>query len=625
LKTYTPEGRNPKGGVEPRKIKNKKTTKKENTMKAKRIFAILLVVMFLMSAFPMMALATAPVQTGASVNGNTLTITFGTCTLDTASVPPAANFTIVVGAPADLDPEVTNVAVTATTVTLTLDEPIPHDATGVTVAYAGTTLQCDCDDGDTPPVPTPDPVAGFGPLNVTIATPPPLTEEHTGDAGILVPTITYDQIRQATLPTSASNFNFILDPQGLAQLTNAQIADLVVEPIPGGYRLGDMFPTGPVLEECTVLLCPDHGTCTEADCEDHVTGGSTTCPLNGVCDEERELEWGLLPDAGQIIFSQYRPHFINNSNFDVALEIEFSFDDDNGGDTVATVATPGAVTTGEDPQVYLSAKFSQANVHTPPGAVDPVGDLVMPILDTAKEPVFLLSSATYTDEIVTTRTGPNPDDPITSIVVEQKKTGPTAATGNGTQFMLVGQCNPNADWRGITASDLSIDIKFTLTTPADTTHWEFTSAELVSIGNVGAAIPGAHGLRIGNGLTAAHFIDTSDDDDDDPIPAPGFTNPLATGGGRAFTRDIGKSPLASAPVQVGFDLGTRTIDRIETSGGVEIPAADYNYVTSPNLALAFVITRMNTLQNNNPVGATMVWNIFIVDDPVPYVLTWRIV
>jgi hypothetical protein len=73
--------------------------------------------------------------------------------------------------------------------------------------------------------------------------------------------------------------------------------------------------------------------------------------------------------------------------------------------------------------------------------------------------------------------------------------------------MLVGECNPNANWGAIDAADLSIEIEFTLKTPA--VGWEFTPAELTAL-TVGAAIPGAYGLRASNGLTADDFIDDAD-------------------------------------------------------------------------------------------------------------------
>ncbi|MCL2661931.1 MAG: hypothetical protein FWE83_01190 [Oscillospiraceae bacterium] len=568
-------------------------------MKAKRIFAILLVVMFLMSAFPIMALAgAAPTVSGATVRANTstITITFGGHGLDTAVVPNIAAFTVEVADPADLDPEVTAVAVTnATTVTLTLDEPIPTGATGVTVSYnpltAVTPLICDGTDG------TPVEVAIITNQAVTVT--PANSEDHTGGGGMLLPTTSYEQHREATLPTSAG-FTFVLDPQGLYNLTDTQILDLVVEPIPGGTRLGRMYPnpTGTIITECNEPLCPDHGVCAEADCEDHVTGGSTPCPLVEDCNEVREGVWGLLEDAGQIIFSDYAPFFINNSNFDVALEIEFAFGAAATG--VVAVATPDAVTGPAitAPNVFIGAKFSSANIITAPGLTDftVTGDIVLPIQTTARTPLFLLGAAQYTDVIEIDR---DVDDVLIGIDVEQRKTKAIGDNGHGTRFTLYGDCNPDADWSGVDASDLAIDIKLTLTTPPTTPDhvWEFPTGPLAS---PGTPIAGAYGLVAGNGLTAASFIDTS------AVVPVGFIIGGAVSGDpddATMTDDVGV-------VLVPFHFGDSVLAGVslysmgshndmgpfieEVSGGIEIdftgwPEDDYEITVWLDLGTPFII------------------------------------
>jgi hypothetical protein len=597
--------------VEPRKIKKYLIqNKKENTMKTKRILAILLVVMFIMSAFPMVALATVPpvpVPTGISVNGQTLTIRFGTCPLDDAATLVPANFTVVVADPDDLDTDVTAAVVTnATTVTLTLADPVPYDATGVTVTYAGTALVCEDDVA----------VAGFGPLGVTVATPPPLTQVHDdSSADILVPEITYTQFREATLPTSVP-FTFVLDPQGLYGMTNDQIRSLVVEPGVTGGRLGRM------------AIVP----CTAADCPDHDDGGDDS----GTCNEDEV--WQLLPTAGQIIFSNYAPHFINNSNFDVALEIEFSFDDNDTGDTVATAATPGAVSTDADPRVFIGATFSAENVQAAPTGFSG-GSLMMPVLHAAQKPVFILGAAEYDDFIEITRVPDTPTGSIQSIVVEQRKDKVTGNNGHGTQFRLSGRCNPDADWSDIDAADLSISITFTLTTPptAPAHAWSLSPAQLTALGAAATpvAIPGAYGLVAGNSLAAVNFI----------LPASGFLGtpafPVgiapdpwapATVPAAAWARQMSIAATGAADIPLRLDAGV-TITSIHPSanptnifaaGGVDysIGTAEFGGVTVPVLTIS--AARMATMRGGQTVGASISWTIHL-SNGTSLVLTWNMV
>ena len=299
------------------------------------------------------------------------------------------------------------------------------------------------------------------------------TEDHEGDGGMLLPTTSFTQIREATLPTSAG-FKFVLDPQGLYYLSNDQIKALVVEP--GGDRLGENAVTS---------------ACTEADCEEHGDGDGS-----GDCNEV--TGWKLLKSAGQMIFSEYAPYFINNSNYDVALDITFSFDDDDAGGTVATAATPATVDADDDPRVFIGATFSSANIKTAPTAFS--GDVTLPILHADAKPQFLLGAANYDDETTITRDPDTPTGIIQSIDVEQRKIKAAGDTGNGTQFTLSGICNQKADWKGIDPTDLSIDITFNLVAPS-ATEWEFASTEYT-----GNPVAGAYGLIEGNTLTATSFI-----------------------------------------------------------------------------------------------------------------------
>ena len=438
-------------------------------MKTKRIFAILLAVMFIIGAFPMTALATtAPTPVSAAVSGATLTITFETCPLDTDEVPPSTAFTL-----AGTTATVSTVAVpTATTVTLTLSAAIPDGTTGVTVTYAGTELVCEDD----------VPVAGFGPLNVTVPAAAASNQEtQSGGGGALIPAISFSQLREATLPTSnATAFNFVLDPQGLYYLSDDQIKALVVDSATD--RLGEIA----VLTECTVATCSVHAT----------------PPGTGTCNEV--VGWRLLPSAGQIIFSQYAPYFVNNSNFDMALDIALSFTATGGGGTaITTITDPATVNNGTNPQVFIGASFSDVNVNAPPTEFS-LGR-TLPVTTTAQKPLFILGAADYNDNTTVTR---DSDDVITAIAVNQKSIKADGNTGHGTQFRLAGRCNPNANWEAALAGrTIGINVVFELTSPAE--GWEFTDDEKgVAPGmNIGAAIPGVYGLFAANSLTATDFIE----------------------------------------------------------------------------------------------------------------------
>jgi hypothetical protein len=434
------------------------------------------------------------------------------------------------------------------------------------------------------------------------------TEVHGGDGGILLPTISYAQLREATLPTSTP-FTFTLDPEGLYHLTAEQEAALVVEP--GGTRLGEI-----------AVITP----CSNTDCGVHY-GGSTAC--------NEVTGWKLLDTAGQIIFSTYAPFFINNSNFDVALEIELSFDAGTSG--VVVVGTPDAAVTGTARNIFIGALFSSDNVNTTP--TDFSGDLTLPILTTQRKPLFLLGAAEYNNETTVTRLPDAPDGIIQSIVVEQGKTKAAGNTGHGTQLTLVGICNPNADWSGFDAShvsQLSINIKFSLEIPAVTTS-TFTAPSPFAF--PGIPIPGAYALVEGNGLTAADFImwtppvyDPTEPPVIPPIISPsaanlpsGFmgssvfpvTNP-ATNEWRCDTHKPTVGVQGVVPFRRAADV---TVDRIVyASNGNVIAVTDYT-VNQTNII--FSITRMDNMKNNNALGAEIVWLIYLSDDPdFSYALTW---
>lgn len=288
------------------------------------------------------------------------------------------------------------------------------------------------------------------------------SEAHDGGGGGLVPEVSYEQKKVATLPTSAG-FNFVLDPQGLYYLDDEAIEALVVDP-EGSNRLGTM-------------------------------NGST---------------WEPLASAGQIIFSPYSPYFVNNSNFDMALEIEFTFTDGDEDDLVIAVDDPNEVEDGDNALIFIGATFSTLNVNETPSGFS--GDLTLPVLAAdefgeGQTPLFLLDAAEYADQTDVTRDNA---DIITKIEVERKKNMAEGFTGSGTQFMFSGKCNPDANWTEIFAEpeiDLAISVVFTLTGPSPDS-WEFSVTELSEL-TAGDPILKAFGLVEGNSLVAGDFVTLS--------------------------------------------------------------------------------------------------------------------
>ncbi|MCL2663441.1 MAG: hypothetical protein FWE83_08975 [Oscillospiraceae bacterium] len=435
------------------------------------------------------------------------------------------------------------------------------------------------------------------------------TEVHGGDGGILLPTISYTQLREAALPTSTP-FTFTLDPQGMSHLTNEQRDALAVEP--GGTRLGEI-----------AVITP----CSNSDCDYHYGGGTACNEVTG---------WKLLDTAGQIIFSTYAPCFINNSNFDVALEIEFSFDAGTSG--VVVVGTPEAAVTGTARNIFIGAVFSSDNVNTTP--TDFTGNLTLPLLAAPQKPLFLLGAAEYTNETTVTRLPDEPDGIIQSIVVEQRKTKAAGDTGHGTQLTLVGICNPNADWSGFDdyVDELSINIRFTLSIPTVTT-WSFTAPSPFVF--PGTPIPGAYALVEGNGLTADDFItwippvyNPIEPPIEPPIISPSENNlpsgfmgtsifPVTNPAVNEWRRDTSKVTLGVAGVVPFRRAAGVTIDRIVyASNGNIIATTDYTF---DQTNIIFTVQRMNNMKNDNAIGAEIVWLIYLSDDPeFSYALTWVI-
>jgi hypothetical protein len=521
-------------------------------MKAKRIFPILLAVLFVMSMFPMAALANEPpVETSATFNGNTVIITFDTCPLNIIAIEETG-FTVDVDDPSTLDTTVLSAVVTsATTVTLTLQDAIPYDATGVEVEYDGTDLVCeDLEpvDGFTltatftaPPPPTfsnatfdgttmtltasealletangippngafaiavgtpvgtrsvtavaiagttltltldstiPNDATGvtvtytapgasprlqglsdnfaatFGPLTATVvaADNSGLTGDDTGGGGALIPIFIDEEEIVVTLPTSLG-FEFRLDPQGIDGMSKAAIEALAVHPTED--RLGNWTdPDGP----------------------------------------KTAANWEPLPNAGQIVFTDgFAPFAINESNRDMAFEVEAQFvvtdeDDDPLPGVVNALATTGAVNTGTAANVFIGVTFSGTNVNDTPTAGDFAGKVTLPILATAQTPLFIFNQAVYNDRI-------EHDAGVTTVT---RKADMVADTGNGTQFVLTGLCNPQADWGALNIGEdtnLAINLVYTFT--------ELPDAGITP----GAAIDGAFGLVAGNSLTATSFVE----------------------------------------------------------------------------------------------------------------------
>jgi hypothetical protein len=312
--------------------------------------------------------------------------------------------------------------------------------------------------------------------------------EGEGAGSGLWPDVSYAQKTVALIPTSLG-FDFILDPQGLYNLTDEEIED------------------------------------------------------SAICLETRRLGvlgagdvWEPHPEAGQIIFAHYAPYFINMSNHETILEIEFSFTD---GKTVADViaiddpddvncvgddCACGHCEPDDDPLalVFIGATFSTGVVDEIPD--DFAGTLGLPILDTVQTPLFIFKGAEYTHEIKVER---GPDGMPTVVDVEMLKELADDATGFGTQFMLTGFCNPNANWGPIFIDpdiELAIEVIFSLTTPDEPLTglggWEFTVDELAALLDEGASgeiddrddlddwliITGIYGLYLANDLEASDFV-----------------------------------------------------------------------------------------------------------------------
>ena len=223
-----------------------------------------------------------------------------------------------------------------------------------------------------------------------------------------------------TVPTSV-NFDFVLDPQGIFGMTDEAIEALVADP-DGTDRLGT------------------------------------------VTDDT----WAALPTAEQVVFpSAAAPVVINDSNRDLAVTIAFSFtSNDKKADSDRTVTAIAGIdpkvnnhtcpndatcTDGADSapcglniypaDVFIGATFSTANVQSEEPA-NFAGSLTLPIRsgDNAKTALFVFPEAKYEDETISDNGGALGG----SVIVNRKETyvGP----GNGTQFVLSGKCNPNADW-----------------------------------------------------------------------------------------------------------------------------------------------------------------------------------
>jgi len=90
---------------------------------------------------------------------------------------------------------------------------------------------------------------------------------------------------------------------------------------------------------------------------------------------------------------------------------------------------------------------------------------------------------------------------------------------------------------------------FTLTTPVN--HWEFAPTAYP-----GAAIPGAHGLRAGNGLTAASFINLAD------------TGPIGFVIGGPLTGTLTAATMSAnvGPVTIPFNLVGETVEAVWVGG-----------------------------------------------------------
>lgn len=304
------------------------------------------------------------------------------------------------------------------------------------------------------------------------------TEIGTGSD--LIPEFKDVAVWEVTVPTSLA-FNFVLDPQGIYGMTAAQVMELDVDP--NTNRLGNMVPVNP------------------------------SEPSEGLVFEP-------LATAGQIIFQQgFAPLILNDSNRPTAVTFDFQVAITNGAGApasarVTAVADPGTeradvnvedvvednvVTTPAPANIFIGATFADNNVNRIPESF--TGTQTLPITDDKSQPVFILEAAQYDDVIVAT------GDPVVTSVTVYRNSDPVENTGNGTQFILVGYCNPHADWGALNINGGNTDQDTNINITVGYSFAPPTGPMLEARDGDGDLTDFLHGLIDFNGIDESNFIE----------------------------------------------------------------------------------------------------------------------
>lgn len=376
----------------------------------------------------------------------------------------------------------------------------------------------------------------------------PITGDGSG--GSLAPVNTYTQLTEVTLPTGEA-FSFVIDPSGLYYMSDEEIEALVV---------------------------------------DSATG------LLGTLDENDA--WQPLETAGQVVFSDYAPYFINNSNFQVAVELGLTFTDGNSEGSITALDDPadiGTANDGDDVEVFIGAALSTANVTAAPTSFS--GTKVVPVLaaTAALAPLFIFDAANYEDAIEVTRDETSGN--ITAIETAEKSVKAEDFEGHGTQIVLFGECNTAADWVAIAEDgDVkpSIEVKFTFTAPATTssvfddelkTDYSIDDADAIA---ALVSVSGAYGMVEANDVAGSDLVTLSEalEKSFEPgfILGSGLVAYTSNKEHAATAKQEAKiTTAATTGVTVPFNVGDNTVETFAWWNGGNILDLDGTYTFADNL------------------------------------------
>lgn len=356
------------------------------------------------------------------------------------------------------------------------------------------------------------------------------TQPTVGEGSI--PTVLWGTNENTVFRAStAANFNFVLDPQGLYGLTDGDIEAL--DPHPTQNRLGIIVDT----------------------------------------------TWQPLENAGQIIFANDGEggHYVNESTHAqaVTLGLRLTSAGTSHETAVTTVGTPGEVDgTAGDVNLFIGATFSRDNVIASVTADEFFGEVTLPITRVAQAPLFILDEADYTDSVTVTGSGP---DRVISVTRDANL---VADTGNGTQFMLEGALNSAANWSallpsgpdGETPAEVTIGLELIVTAREATEHdltavpVEVDAKEAHGLSFVAEGLEATTHPEIG--LEAGAFIIRAMGSDRDPDQQAAFEATRAATGART-TAIQALTPLNFAYEQFdGSDKGASAIEALETAIGI---------------------------------------------------------